>query len=144
MQGERGKNGEFGNPREKRQLLSRCPSPSYLAPSLPSSLPPLTSLLPDPSSLTIDLHGLRVPEALSLLHSLLALPPPSLPPSLRTFRLITGKGMHSKGGKARLGPAVLAALQRQEGEGGREGGKRKIRLSIDSLGGMVVVSWSSR
>ncbi|GAB5031139.1 Hypothetical protein NocV09_00500100 [Nannochloropsis oceanica] len=102
-------------------------------------------LLSDPSCLTIDLHSFRVPEALSLLHSLLALRPPSFPPSLRTLRLITGKGTHSRGGKSRLGPAVLAALQRQEGgEEGRDGGRKITSVSMDSPGGAVVVHWSSR
>ncbi|KAJ8882705.1 hypothetical protein PR048_014517 [Dryococelus australis] len=63
---------------------------------------------------TLDLHFLQVPEALQVLDIFLDAHVSNLQDSgqlRRTLYIITGRGMHSMGGRARLRPAVTHHLK---------------------------------
>jgi DNA-nicking Smr family endonuclease len=65
-------------------------------------------------SLTCDLHGLTVAEAVSAVHIILrgvTTAGPSMGPATSYVRFVTGQGLHSQG-KARLRPVVGRELQK--------------------------------
>ncbi|KXJ22434.1 NEDD4-binding protein 2 [Exaiptasia diaphana] len=64
----------------------------------------------DNNPFVLDLHGLHVPEALQALGE--RLNPPDMIHRPKFISVVTGRGLHSKQGKAKIKPAVIDYLQR--------------------------------
>lgn len=63
-----------------------------------------------PQSDTIDVHYCTTPEALTIVREVLN---EGWVVATRPLHIITGRGLHSSGGVAVLGPAIRSALERE-------------------------------
>jgi NEDD4-binding protein 2 len=61
----------------------------------------------------VDLHGLTVEEALDVAERALDSRPGPRGLAPARIRFVTGRGLHSQGGAARIRPALLAYLQQR-------------------------------
>jgi len=69
----------------------------------------ITGILEPKSVKTVDFHGMHVKESLDALEELLNFC--AVQQVTKLLRIITGRGKHSEGGKARIYPAVKSYLQ---------------------------------
>jgi DNA-nicking Smr family endonuclease len=61
---------------------------------------------------TIDLHGMHVESAVSLVDEFVSIYlEVGLSRGMRRFQIITGAGLHSRGGRAKLKPAIQGLLR---------------------------------
>jgi hypothetical protein len=82
--------------------------------SLPADKVSLDNFSQLPKAYQVDMHGAMVREGLQLVHSLLDLRKTGGHgfDSSAAIALLVGKGIHSDGGRARLGPGICRVLQK--------------------------------